>query len=207
MSYYVDPKTPNEVRVYSVPSELITGDGIASITVAASGVTVTDSEEVGDNVQLSVSGGSAASTGTITLTVTTDNAETLEFTVYVPVIATAAQIADTAAEYIGFALRRVVGIGNTATSDETADALERLNALVTMWRAGGAEIGATTPLVSGTVIYCPDYAASALRYNLLVDCAPLYGLEITQQEYMAANRGRQLVLHKNLPQERKVEFY
>ena len=75
------------------------------------------------------------------------------------------------------------------------------------WREGGADIGAPFPLTADSVIYCPDWAVSALRYNLMVECADLYGAELTPFQYDAARRGLQLVKHKNLPTEREVEFF
>jgi hypothetical protein len=79
--------------------------------------------------------------------------------------------------------------------------------MITEWRESGADIGAPFPLTADTIIYCPDYAASALRYNLLVDCASVYGQPVTQMEMMRAMRGLQLVKNRNLPEDRPDVYY
>ena len=207
MAVYLAAKVPAEVvrREWTVPVD--SDDAPASVSLSASGVTVDSSEFDGDTLVLTLSAGSAAATGTITATVTTDKDRTLVETLYIPVIASAAQVADTALDYVSFALRKVVGIGEDAEAEELADALERLNALVAAWRAGGADIGAPYPIVSSSVIYCPDWAVAALRYNLLLECAPLYGFEPTAWEYQQAVKGLQLIKHNNLPQVRTAEYF
>lgn len=208
MAYFFEAKTANDAKTYTFAPDLPDGDDIESFSTVASGVTIAISEEIdGNNIQYRLSGGTAGQTGSLTVTVTTTGGDTLEYTVYVPIVASAAQIADTARSYIEFALRKITGIGETPDADELDDALERLNALVARWRAGGADIGAPFPLTADSVIYCPDWAVSALRYNLMVECADLYGAELTPFQYDAARRGLQLVKHKNLPTEREVEFF
>lgn len=208
MAYFFEAKTANDAKTYTFAPDLPDGDDIESFSTVASGVTIAISEEIdGNNIQYRLSGGTAGQTGRLTVTVTTTGGDTLEYTVYIPIVASAAQIADTARSYIEFALRKITGIGETPDADELDDALERLNALVARWRAGGADIGAPFPLTAASVIYCPDWAVSALRYNLMVECADLYGAELTPFQYDAARRGLQLVKHKNLPTEREVEFF
>jgi hypothetical protein len=141
------------------------------------------------------------------LTVTTDKGRSLVETLYLPIIASAAQIAQTAREYVDFALRRVIGMGETASADELSDALDRLNALVAEMRGFGADIGAAFPIAAETVIYCPDYAVSALRSNLLIDCMGAYGEQPTALDVMNARRGMALVRNMTVPDERKAEYY
>lgn len=208
MSSPLPAKAPTEVveRRWTVPVD--TDDGVASVAVSASGVTATGTVE-NDDVVLAVSGGTAATTGTITATVTTSRGRTLVETLYIPVIASPSQIADTARSYINFALRKLVGIGNDPEAAELSDALERLEGLIASWRTGGADIGATMPLTANTVIYCPDWAVSALRYNLLVECSSIYGVDAQPSpiEIGEARRGLQLVKHKCLPSERGTGAY
>lgn len=208
MAAILTAKAPTEVveRRWTVPVDA--DDSPASVSLTASGVTVDAYEFEGNELVLTLSGGTAAATGSIVATVTTDQGRTLVDTIYVPIIASASQIADTARSYAEFALRKIIGIGNTPEASELADALQRLEGIVAEWRAGGADIGATMPLEAETVIYCPDWAVSALRYNLLVACAPIYGDEPTPNEYGAARRGLQLVKHKCLPDTRELaDFY
>ena len=207
MADYLASKVTTEVvrREWTVPVDA--DDAPASVSLSASGVTVDANEFIGNDLVLTLSGGTAAATGSIVATITTDQGRVLVETLYIPIVQSAAQIANTARDYVGFALRKITGNGEDPSASELSDALERLNAMVAEWRAGGADIGAAFPLVAGTVIYCPDWAVSALRYNLLIECAPLYGAEPSAIDYDRARRGLQLIKHKNLPDARKVEFY
>lgn len=207
MAEFLAAKVPTEVvrREWVVPVD--SDDAPGSVSLSASGVTVDDNAFEGNTLVLTLSAGSAATTGTITATVATEQGRTLVETLYIPVIASTAVTADTAQDYVAFALRKIVGIGEDASADELAHGLEILNGLIARMRAGGADIGAAYPLTSSTVIYCPEWAVSALRYNLLIECAPLFGVEPSALEYDLARRGLQLIKHKNLPDKRAVEFY
>lgn len=207
MAAFLKAKVPAEVvrRVFTVP--LDDDDAPASVSLSATGVTVDANSFEGNDLVLTLSGGTAANTANIVATVTTEKSRTLVETLYVPIIESAAQVADTARDYINFALRKVTGLGAAPTSDELDDALERLNAMIAEWREGGADIAATFPLSANTVVYCPDYAVGAIRYNLLMDCAEMYGVQVGAMDVRRAKQGLQLVKHKNLPDERKVEFY
>lgn len=207
MADFLAAKVPTEVvrREWAIPVD--SDDGPESVALSASGVTVDGSDFEGNTLVLTLSAGTAAATGSITVTVTTSQGRTLVETLYIPVIASTAITADTARDYVDFALRKIVGIGESAEADELAHALECLNGLIARWRAGGADIGSAYPLEASTVIYCPEWAVSALRYNLLVECFNLFGAEPTALEYDMARRGLQLIKHKNLPDVRPVEFY
>lgn len=184
----------------------ISADATA-VSTSASGVTVGSSEARGNEIVFVLSGGTAGQTGAITATVTTSDGQTLIETIYVPIVASTANIADTARDYVHFALRKVTGLRGSVTAAELDDALERLNTIVASWRTTGADIGAPFPITANTVIYCPDYAVSALRHALLIECLPLYGMEPTQIEYEAYRRGLQLVKQKNLPEVREAPFF
>ena len=128
-------------------------------------------------------------------------------TLYLPIVTSSAVIADSARTYCYFALRRIAVIGNIPDADELDDALERLNAMVASWRAQGADIGAAFPIEADTIIYCPDYAVEALRFNLMLDVASLYGQQVTQMDAMKAQRGLQLVKNMNVPEDRSATYY
>lgn len=203
MADFLDAKSPVETveRRWTPAVEPLT------VSQSASGVTVSSAEIDGGDVVFLLAGGTAGQTATITAAVATRDGETLVETLYVPVVAGPAQIAATARDFVSFALRKVTGPRRAPSDSEMDDALERLNALVARMRAGGADIGAPFPLLAESVVYCPDWAVSALRYNLLIDCVGLYGLEPTAYEYDAARRGMQLVKHKGLPAVREAEFF
>lgn len=205
MAHFLASKVATEVvdRRWTVPGD----DLPTAVSTSASGVTVDSAEVDGSDIVLTLSAGTAGATGSVTVTVTTGLGQTIIETLYVPVIVSTAVTADTAQDYVAFALRKIVGIGETAEADELAHGLEVLNALVARWRAAGADIGAAYPITSSTVIYCPEWSVSALRYNLLVECAPLFGVEPSAIEYELARRGRQLVMHKNLPGIPALEYY
>jgi hypothetical protein len=207
MAIYWSAKTPTQVIRYNWLPDLVAGDTLASATVTATGATVDLSSLEQESVAVLVSGGTAGETASFAVLATTVEGETLTETIYLPIIASAAQIAHTAREYVTFALRRVIGNGETPSADEMTDALERLNAMVAEWRAQGADIGAAFPIVAETVIYCPDYAVPALRYNLLLDVASLYGEPVTQMEAMKARQGLSLVKNMNVPEDRAATYF
>lgn len=206
MAAFLASKTVSEAVARRWLCPVDDDDGAANVATSASGITVSSATLEGNEVVLALTGGTAAETGSIVVTVTTSRGRTAIETIYVPIVQSAAQIADTAESYINFALRPVIGNGETASADEASDALERLNALVAEWRAGGADIGAPFPITTPSVIYCPDWAVNALRYNLLIECAPLYGFEPKLVDYEKARRGKQLIKHMGLPDDRESAF-
>lgn len=206
MAGYLASKVSTEVvrRSWTVPVDA--DDAPASASLSASGVTVDANEFIGSDLVLTLSGGTAATTGSIVATITTNQGRTLIETLYLPIVQSAAQIADTARDYVTFALRRRNG-PRAATDTQLDYCLEHLNAIVATWRAGGADIGAAFPIEADTVIYCPDYVVMGLRNALLVNVLPFYGVEPTPMEYENARRGLQLIKHKNLPVERVADYY
>ena len=202
-------KAPSGVLRYAWTPPLMAGDGIASATLTVdSGTVAIDSYDIDDeSVYFFVSGGAAGETAIISVEVVTSEGETLPDTLYLPVVSNASQIAHTARQYVTFALRRIIGTGETPNADELSDALERLNALVATWRALGADIGAAFPIEAETVIYCPDWAVGPLRANLLVECLAVYGQEPSAMDVMNARRGLALVKNMSLPQDRAAVYY
>jgi hypothetical protein len=205
---FLEAKAPAEIRRYAWTPSFTDCSGIASYELTASGCTIDSDELDGEGVSFLVSGGTAASTATITATAESNEGEYFEATLYLPVIASPAQVAPTARDICNFALRKITGNGNTADAAELDDALERLSGIIAAWRAGGADIGAPFPLTANSVIYCPDYAVDALRFNLRLSCHDHYDAPITAYDADRARRGLQLVKHKNLPADREgAEFF
>jgi hypothetical protein len=208
MADFLQAKTAAEVVERRWLAPVDDDDGAASVVVSGSGVTVDSSSLDGDTVVMVLSAGTAAETGAITVTVTTSRGRVLVETLYIPIVNSPAQIAATTSDVVNFALRKVVGVGETPTAAEAADALERLQTLVAEWREGGADIGAPFPLTLASVIYCPDWAIGPLKANLLVRVHDFYGVQPTMQEATQALRGLQLVKHYNLADVRDdVSYY
>jgi len=207
MAIFLSAKPPADVVLYTWKPTLEKGDEIAEFTLTPTGATIDAEEAINGEVQFYVSGGTAGATAAIAASVVTVDGEELSETIYLPIITSAAQIAHTAREYVNFALRKIIGNGETPSADELTDALERLNALVASWRALGADIGAPFPILAETVIYCPDWAVSPLRYNLLVECCELYGEQPTQMDVMRARQGAALVRNMNLPDDRMADYF
>lgn len=207
MAKFFEAKTPAEVKVYTYTPPISKDDGIASFSPAIFDATLSNSESFGDYIQLEISAGVAGTTARVVVTTITDNGETLEDTIYIPIVESAAQIANTARDYINFALRKIVGNGSEPTATESDDALEQLNAMLAEWRYGGADLGIPLPITESTVLYCPDWAVNAVRYNLRVNISSLYGQPIDPMDMERARRGLQLVKHKNLPDVREGADY
>lgn len=203
MADYLVAKTPTEVveRRWLVP---VGADDAANTVIAtADGVTI-DSDDIEDGeVVLVLSAGTAGATASIALTVTTDLGRTLNETLYIPIIASAAQIANTARDYVVFAMQAI----GEPTAQELDWGLQRLNTIVAEMREAGADIGASFPIESGTIIYCPDYAVSALRYSLKVELLPVFGVEPAALDVERMRRGLQLVKASNLSTDRPSEFF
>lgn len=207
MALFWTAKAASDIYRYTWSPALAAGDSLSAYTLTATGAVVDYEVMDGQGVLVVVSGGTAGQTAEFAFSADTTQGETLTETVYLPIIASTAIIADTARDYVHFALRKVTGLRGSVTAAELDDALERLNAIVASWRATGGEIGAPFPITANSVIYCPDYAVSALRHALLIECLPLYGMEPTQIEYETYRRGLQLVKQKNLPEVREAAFF
>lgn len=207
MAEYLKAKAPTEVveRRWLVPVDA--DDNPESVSLSASGVTVDSNSIEGNEIVLTLSAGTAAATGSVVATVTTAQGRTLVETLYIPIVASAAQIAATARDYCTFALRKVIGLGETPSADEQDDAMEQLSGLIAAWRKGGADIACAFPLEASTVIYCPDWAADAIRYNLRLSVYGLYDAQPTAMDVMKAKQGLQLIRHHNLPAVRAAVYH
>ena len=207
MAIFAPSKTAAEVVEVTFSPPLNDGDAILSFTATATGCTKDSSEDDGKTITLVISAGTAAATGSIAFSVITEGGETLAETMYIPIVNSAAQIAATARDYVEFALRRATGLGEDPTSHEADEALAILNGMVAEWRQFGADIGAPYPLTLTSVIYCPDYAVNALRYNLMMNCTSFLSFDPGPYAAERAKRGLQLVRQTNLPDERASVLY
>lgn len=179
---------------------------VASVSLSNTGITATATVE-GDEVVFDLSGGTAGTTGVIAATFTMHSGETLVDTFYVPIVAPGAT-GMTARDVCEFALRKVYGKDETPEASALEDALERLNDMLRGWAATGADVGATFPLLAGTVIYCKPEFQGAIKNNLIVQLADLYDLPVGAIVGNNAARGLQLVKAANLPDTRTgAEYY
>lgn len=202
-------KPPTAVMRYVWRPAVLGDDDLAShsLTVSSGGITVLESEIIGDEVAAFISGGTAGTTAVIAATAVTGNGEELVETIYLPIVTSAVTIGDTARDICTFALRKLVGNGVTPTASEMDDALERLNLMLSGWKYEGADIGAAFPLDANSVIYCPDYAVEGIKYNLIQQIAPLYSYELSEAEVVHARRGLQRIKQNMLPEERGSAEY
>ena len=187
-------------RTWSAPVQ--DGDSAQSVSASASGVTAT-AELDGNDVVLTLSAGTIG-TAYVDVTVTTDGGLILKERLYIPVITTVSGV--TVQDIVAFALRKQTGIGETPDADQAQDALERLTDMIEEWRITGADIGAPYPLTLPTVIYSPPSHVAAIKFNLVVRLADIYGGEITPTVATAAVRGLQLVKNANLAA-KSVEYF
>lgn len=197
MAEILAAKGPSDTveRRWAVPVE--DGDGVASVSISASGVTAT-AELDGNDVVLTISDGTAGSTASIVVTATTDQEFILADTLYIPVVA-GDGAAITVQDVVSYALRKVTGLGETPDADQAADALEKLSDMLEEWRVTGADVGAPRPLALATVLYSPHSHISAIKNNLIVRLSDQYNREVTPSVAVAAVRGLQLIKTANQP--------
>jgi hypothetical protein len=163
-------------------------DALSSVSTSASGVTVDGTDTDGSDAVLTLSAGTAGTTGSVTVTVLTTEGLSLSETFLIPIRVTTAQLGNTARDICYFALRKIVGNGNDPTADELSDALERLNDMCALWAFRGVDIGLSEPLAAGDTLSVPDGFLSALKYNLRIGCHSHYGQEIDAFDSMMADQ-------------------
>lgn len=206
MAIHLRAKTSAEVVERRWLAPVDSDDGASSVSAFASGVTVDSAALEGDTVVLVLSAGTTGETASITITVTTSQGRALIDTLYIPIIVSTAS-AMTARDIVTFALRKVVGIGETPDAEMAADGLERLADMLDTWRVSGADVGAPSPLLLGSVINCPPGFVSAIKSNLILRIADLYNLEVSPMVERDAMRGLQHIKTVNLSDDRKSAVY
>lgn len=207
MALTLAPKDPSEVVRYAWTPAMADGDSIASFVLVETGCTIDSEEIVGDEVVFFVSGGTAGTIGSIVATAVTDDGETLEDTLYLPIQASTLAFDDTAQDIVSFALRKVKGVRGTATATEAADALERLNMMLAAWKVTGADVGAMLPLVLASRLYCEDAFLDAIKANLVLKLADIYGFQPAPTTVMEARQGLSLIKNAKLSDERESAVF
>ncbi len=69
------------------------------------------------------------------------------------------------------------------------------------WKEGGADLKMPLLLTTTAAMHIPDYAMQAVKANLTVRLAGMYGADPARDMPARALRGLQLIKHKNLPVE------
>jgi hypothetical protein len=192
-------------RRWTVPVD--DDDGLSSFARSASGVTIDSYSTEGNDAVMVLSAGVADVTATVTLTATTSRGRVLVETFYLPVLATANDFAYTGADLVGFALRKVGGIGVTVDAAEASDALERLSDMFARWKGEGADLGVVLPVLNATILYVSDGFASAIKNNLILEIADLYSYEPSPRVIETARRGMQHIKAALLSKEREPLVY
>lgn len=178
-------------RAWEVP--LSDCDGISAISTSASGVTVDSTESRNNEVIATLSAGTAGTTGSVTITVTTTEGLSLSETFLIPVRATTSQLSNTARDICEFALRKIVGNGNDPEASELDDALERLNDMMALWALEGVDCGLSEPLEAGDTVSLPDGFVPALKFNLRVACHSHYDAPVDAYDSVMADKTRRAI--------------
>ena len=206
MAYHLTPKAPTETveRRWLVPVDV--DDAPVSASLSASGVTVDANSFEDAELVLTLSGGTAATSGYITATITTSQGRVLVETLYIPIVVSTT-VGTTARDICLFALRKVAGINDDPDASELSDAMERLNDMLARWVVEGADTGATYPLVETTVMDIPNAYLSAIKANLLLEVVDLYGEVPGAVDVRNARTGLQAIKQANVGKPAPVEYF
>lgn len=199
MALYLGPKPTSSVYLYTWAPSLADQDAIASATLSVSAGTATlaSYEHDAEVVSFFLSGGALGENTVISASAVTREGETLTETLYVPIVSSAKALANTARDICNFALRRIVGRGETAQADELDDALEVLNAMLLDWRIDGMDLGLASLEANDTVLAADEYV-TAIKYNLRVLLEGQYGAQSSTLDARMAERGKILIANRLL---------
>lgn len=193
-------KAPDAVLKYEWKPKPETALESVSAIVTSGTVTV-DAEVNGDTAVFTVTGGSDGVVQVLAVTAQADG-ETFSDAVYLPIEGATNRLTTTASDIASFALRKIIGFGESADGAELQDALEWLNDMLAEWKAQGADIGAVLPLAASDTLMVNDAVISAVKNNLLLRVADNYGRELSPVTVETARRGLQVVKVMNLPDTR-----
>lgn len=177
------PKSPDETVSHRWTPELDRDESIATVTPATDSgtVTVTATNEIEhgkEGITAFVAGGSAGETARVSLEVTTSEGRTLVGVFHIAVRSEAPVLGNTARDVCNFALRKVVGNGETAEASELDDALERLNAMLMLWRINGLDVGVAKELTANDTLDIPDAYITAIKWCLREDIHAYYDVQM-----------------------------
>jgi hypothetical protein len=192
-------KTPDETVSRRWNPDVDGGESIQSATVAVDSGTVTATVEVeashgAHGVNVLVSGGAAGEVARVSVTAITSDGSTLVGVFQIPVRAEASVFANTARNVCDFALRKIVGNNGTASATELSDAMERLNAILALWRLSGMDVGVSGELSSTDTLTVPDAYLTAIKYALRRDLHDYYNVPLSANDVLMAQQAEAAVL-------------
>lgn len=206
MALTLAAKAPTAVYRYTWAVPVADGDSVVSYTLTESGCTIDADALDGNGVVMVLSGGTAGTTASIAALAITADGEEIPETIYLPIVSSDAT-GMTARDACEYALRKVYGKDETPEASAMSDAVERLEDMLRMWAATGADVGATFPIVEATVINCRPSFQRAIKENLVIEVADLYNRALSPVTVDAARRGLQHIKSANLPAERAAAEY
>lgn len=206
MAVFWSAKDPDAAVSLAWAPNLANGDTLAGFAYSVTGAVVDAAEMADDLVGFVISGGTASQTAIIEASATTGYGETLSETIYLPIIAPGSS-ALSARDLASFALRKVNGIGEVPSDEQAADAIERLQDMLAHWRNTGADVGTPHPLTVNSVIYAPDEHLLAIKNNLILEIADIYGFDPSPFVIKNALQGLASVKNGNVPDDRGTEYF
>lgn len=193
MAIYWTAKPVDAVYRYTWTPPVADGDAVSSFDVVSStGATIDGSELVGDDVVLFISGGVVGTAAVFELIAYTDDGEELPETIYLPIKDGGAVSGQTARDVCDFALRKIVGDGETASATQLGIALELLNDTLALWRIDGLDLGLGI-LAANDDVVLPDEYTTALKYNLRLACHAHYGADLGPFDVNMADTSKRLI--------------
>lgn len=209
MATFWPAKGPDDVVRYSWRPPLVDGDTVAEATLLVTGgaANVDALSHDGQEVIAFISAGDLG-TATFTCEVVSTEGEEFTETIYLPIVSPSNALSTTAGDVVSFALRKVIGFGESADASELLDGLEWLNDMLSEWKAEGADVGIVLPLVSSDVLRISDAFIGAIKHNLTIRLADNYGRELSPVTVAMARTGLQRIKTALLPEDRApAEYY
>ncbi len=204
MALYLPAKPSGAVTRYVWPIGSI---DTASVTVTSGTAAVDSYETTDEGLAFIVSGGTTGAVTIFGATASFDG-ETFIETIYLPVIANTIALSPTGQDVAAYILRKVAGVGETADAAEVTDCLERVSAMLAVWKETGADIGVVLPLTTSAVFTCNDAFIDAIKTNGILAVSDLY--EFTPSPFVIEQARRGLGVIKNALLNReplKAEYY
>lgn len=191
-------KTPDETVSRRWEPDLARDESISSVTANVDSGTVTltatrETEGGKEGITVLVAGGATGESARVSLDVVTSEGRTLIGVFHIAVRAEAPVLAQTALDVCQFALRKIIGNGETAEADELDDALERLNAMLMLWRIQGMDVGIAKELASTDTLVIPDAYVTAIKWCLREDIHAFYGQPLNAQDAMMVAQAKSAV--------------
>lgn len=200
-------KAPTAIVEYVWTVPVGPDDSLASVAVVAVNVTYDSNRTEDNDAYVKLTGGTAGTRATVTVTATTADGLVHVETFYFDIVASTFQSGTTVRDVCLFALRKISGVSDDPEADELADAVERLSDLVALWSAQGAPLGLDLPLAEASVLNISDAHVLALKYNLQVVLAELYGVELSPVAVAYARQGLSQIKNDMVPDNRGRTVY